>query len=239
MPSVYAQTSHRVRMEWGAEGVDALRDCAVLVIVDVLSFSTSTVVAVARGARVMPLRMDDSTAVAAARTRGAVIAGERQWTLRPSSLRRIDAGTLLALPSPNGATLCAAATSTSAQVVIGCPRNASAAARKALELSGGGPIGVIAAGERWGVRSGPLRPSAEDQLGAGAVLDRLAVGSGTLSVEASLAVATYRSVPLPDALPDCSSGRELIAGGHDNDVALASELDRADVAPVLVDGILG
>jgi 2-phosphosulfolactate phosphatase len=239
MNSVFAQTGHRIRMEWGAEGIDALRDCAVLVIVDVLSFSTSTTIAVARGARIMPLRIDDERAVADARARGAVIAGETRWTLRPTSLRRIDADALLALPSPNGAALCGVAADTSAHVVIGCPRNASAAARRAMELSDGGPIGVIAAGERWGVRSGPLRPSAEDQLGAGAVLDRLSVDARALSTEASLAVAAYRSVHLPDALASCSSGRELIAAGHDNDVDLAGELDMADVAPMLVDGVLG
>ena len=56
--------------EWGLRGVEVLRDrVAVLVIVDVMSFSTTVDVAVARGASVIPFP--------ARRPRGAQ--GGRGW----------------------------------------------------------------------------------------------------------------------------------------------------------------
>jgi 2-phosphosulfolactate phosphatase len=237
---IWEQTGHDVRLEWGAEGVAALgRECAVLVVVDVLSFSTTTDLVVGRGGRVLPVRWRDERGVALARAAGAVIAGEGPFTLRPSSVTDIPPGTLLALPSPNGATLCDAAAATGAHVLAGCLRNASAVAAKAHEL--GGPIGVIAAGERWGVNifgggdtSGPLRPCAEDQVGAGAIAAALARFGRTLSPEAALAA---RSVDVT-ALADCVSGRELTEAGHGGDVELAARIDVSEAAPVLHEGVL-
>jgi 2-phosphosulfolactate phosphatase len=228
---VHQQVGARVRLEWAAEGVAALApDCAVLVVVDVLSFTTSVDVALSRGARVLPLRSRDAAAVETARRAGAVLAapsnltggaaadrrpnlggtgggtsahavaggagdgtsadpaaGETAgavpadaaggagdgWTLRPASLRSLPAGLLLALPSPNGAMLSVAAAATGATVLAGCLRNATAVARAAVAVSGGGSIGVVPAGERWGVTSGPLRPALEDLLGAGAIVSAL------------------------------------------------------------------
>jgi 2-phosphosulfolactate phosphatase len=237
---IWEQTGHDVRLDWGGEGVTALgRECAVLIVVDVLSFSTTTDLVVGRGGRVLPVRWRDERGVALARAAGAVIAGEGTFTLRPSSVTEIPSGTLLALPSPNGATLCDAAAATGARVLAGCLRNASAVAAKAHEL--GGPIGVIAAGERWGVdifghseTLGPLRPCVEDQVGAGAIaaaLDRL---GRTLSPEAALAA---RAVDVT-AVADCVSGRELTEAGHGGDVALAAQIDVSDAAPVLHEGVL-
>ncbi|WP_410615085.1 2-phosphosulfolactate phosphatase [Amycolatopsis sp. lyj-109] len=237
---IWEQTGSDVRLDWGAEGVAALgRECAVLVVVDVLSFGTTTDLVVGRGGRVLPVRWRDERGVARARAAGAVIAGEGEFTLRPSSVTEIPPGTLLALPSPNGATLCDAAAATGAQVLAGCLRNASAVAAKAAEA--GGPIGLIAAGERWGVNifgqgetSGPLRPCVEDQLGAGAIAAALAALGLSLSAEAALAA---RSVDVT-AVTTCVSGRELIESGHGGDVALAAQSDVSDAAPVLNEGIL-
>ncbi|MEV7097611.1 2-phosphosulfolactate phosphatase [Amycolatopsis sp. NPDC051045] len=237
---IWEQTGSDVRLDWGGEGVAALgRECAVLVVVDVLSFSTTTDLVVGRGGRVLPVRWRDERGVARARAAGAVIAGEGEFTLRPSSVTDIPPGTLLALPSPNGATLCEAAATTGARVLADCLRNASAVAAKAHEL--GGPIGLIAAGERWGVdifgdgdAFGPLRPCVEDQVGAGAIAAALAGYGLSMSAEAALAV---RSVDVT-ALPDCVSGRELIEAGHGGDVALAAQTDVSDAAPVLTEGVL-
>ncbi|WP_442788299.1 2-phosphosulfolactate phosphatase [Amycolatopsis sp. NBC_01286] len=237
---IWEQSGHDVRLDWGAEGVAALgRECAVLVVVDVLSFSTTTDLVVGRGGRVLPVRWRDERGVALARAAGAVIAGEGTFTLRPSSVTDIPPGTLLALPSPNGATLCDAAASTGAHVLTGCLRNASAVAAKAHEL--GGPVGVIAAGERWGVNIfghgdtfGPLRPCVEDQVGAGAIAAALARFGRTLSPEAALAA---RSVDVA-AIADCVSGRELTEAGHGGDVALAAQIDVSEAAPVLHEGVL-
>jgi 2-phosphosulfolactate phosphatase len=237
---IWEQTGYDVRLEWGAEGVAALgRECAVLVVVDVLSFSTTTDLVVGRGGRVLPVRWRDERGVAGARAAGALIAGEGGFTLRPSSVTEIPPGTLLALPSPNGATLCDAAASTGAHVLAGCLRNASAIAAKAHEL--GSPIGLIAAGERWGVNifgaggtSGPLRPCVEDQVGAGAIAAALAGYGLSMSAEAALAARSTDGT----ALAGCVSGRELIEAGHGGDVALAAQTDVSDTAPVLSEGVL-
>lgn len=242
---IRGQTEADVRLEWGPEGVAALGGtCAVLVIVDVLSFCTTTDLVLSRGGRVLPVRWRDHRAAEAAKAVGATLAGEGAWTLRPSSVTEIPSGTLLALPSPNGATLCDAAAGTGAEVLAGCLRNASAVAAHAAELAGGGPIGVVPAGERWGIdvlndqgASGPLRPCVEDQLGAGAIVRALS-RYGRHSAEAALAAAAFRATEITGALAECSSGRELAAAGHANDVTLAAQLDTSSTVPVLRNGIL-
>jgi 2-phosphosulfolactate phosphatase len=237
------QSGYDVRLEWGGEGVAALGgECAVLVIVDVLSFSTTTDLVLGQGGRVLPVRWRDERGIAAARAAGATIAGETTFTLRPSSVTEIPSGTLLALPSPNGATLCESAGATSTYVLVGCLRNASAVAAKAHELAKGHPIGLIPAGERWGIdifgagsTFGPLRPCVEDQVGAGAIAAALAAAGRSLSPEAALAA---RSVDV-DTVASCVSGRELSAAGHDGDVGLAMQVDVSAIAPVLDKGVLG
>ncbi|MGW1677996.1 hypothetical protein [Saccharopolyspora sp. NPDC002376] len=120
-----AMTSVDVHMDWGLPGLRAMFGFPVLVVVDVLSFSTSAEVATANGARVLPLRSHD-TAV----PEGTVLAGPRsrdRWSLSLSSLRTI-ADVKLGLPSPNSETLCAEASATGATVFTGCLRNADAVA---------------------------------------------------------------------------------------------------------------
>lgn len=237
----YAQDGYDIRLEWGPQGADVLAGvCGALVVVDVLSFSTAVDIAVARGARVLPLPWQDEEAAAAAKAAGAVLAGERSWSLRPGSLTDIPAGTLLAVPSPNGATLCTRAAATGVRVLAGCLRNARAVAVQALAAAGGRPVGVLPAGERWGVDGRPLRPAFEDLLGAGAIIAALRVlGGGTVSREAAAAATVALATDDPAAaLAECTSGRELITWQRQADVELAAELDVSHAAPVLVDGVL-
>ncbi|HVV24091.1 MAG TPA: 2-phosphosulfolactate phosphatase [Pseudonocardiaceae bacterium] len=239
--AVYYQDGYDIRLEWGAEGVATLAEhCGALVIVDVMSFSTAVDVAVARGARILPLPWRDARAAAAAKAAGAVLGGEKSWSLRPASLLDIPAGTLLALSSPNGATLATKAASAGARVLAGCLRNARSVAGQALAAAGGRPIGVVPAGERWNVDGRPLRPCIEDQLGAGAIVAALLVlGGGVASPEALTASrAVLATDDLTATLAECTSGRELTAWDHAADVELASELDVSTAAPVLVDGVL-
>ena len=239
--AVFTQDGYDIRLEWGAEGIAALAEhCGALVVVDVLSFSTAVDIAVGRGARILPLPWRDERAAAAARAAGAVLGGEGSWSLRPSSLLDIPAGTLLALASPNGATLATKAAATGVRVLAGCLRNARSVAGQALAAAGGRPIGVIAAGERWNVDGRPLRPCVEDLLGAGAIVAALLVlAGGDASPEALLASRAALATDDPGtALAECSSGRELIGWDRARDVELAGELDVSTVAPVLVDGVL-
>lgn len=236
------QDGYDVRLEWGREGLALLGGhCAVVVIVDVLCFCTAVDVAVERGAEVLPLPWDDQRASATAQRAGAVLAGPRGgpgWSLSPASLRSVPAGVRLALPSVNGATLCALAQRTGAQVLAGCLRNAAAVARTAQRLARGGPIGLVPAGERWSLAGEPLRPALEDALGAGAIA---AVLPGAFSPEADLAAAQFtaaRARGLRGVLAAGVSGRELTRDGFAADVTLAAAHDASEAAPRLRDGIL-
>ena len=135
-----------------------------MVIVDVLSFATCVDIAVGNGASVYQYQWQDASAVAYAHSLGAVLAsGSRQrtlgYSLSPSSLLHIPAGTRLVLPSPNGATLSLAAGQL--PTLSGCLRNARAVAQALHRY--GRRIGVVPAGERW--KDGSLRPAVEDLLG--------------------------------------------------------------------------
>jgi 2-phosphosulfolactate phosphatase len=234
----HRQRSYDVRCEWGAHGVELLaRECAVVVIVDVLSFCTSVDVAVGRGARVLPQRWRDPDTARESAAHGAVQAGRREGagpSLRPSSLLGLAAGTVLALPSPNGATLCAAAARHDAVVFAGCLRNATAVAVAARAACS--PVGVVPAGERW--PDGSLRVAGEDALGAGAIVT--ALGDLSRSPEAELAAEQFSAAAarLPAVLAGLASGRELIADGFGADVDLAAAYDVSPATPRLVGGTL-
>jgi 2-phosphosulfolactate phosphatase len=239
---VFRQDGYRLRLEWGEHGLAALASsCAVLVIVDVLSFTTAVDIALDRGGRVLPVRNRDFRAISSARAAGAVVAGEQKWTLRPSSLLDLPAGTLLALPSPNGATLCAQAAASGATVFAACLRNAESIAREVEKIADGRPVGIVPAGERWGVTDGPLRPCIEDLLGAGAVAAALlSTDSGGASPETRSAAScfSHEIENVVELLHGCASGRELTAAGHAGDVELAAAVGSSSCAPVLCDGVL-
>jgi 2-phosphosulfolactate phosphatase len=216
--------------------------CAVLVVVDVLSFTTAVSVAVERGMKVHPFPWDGPESAAYAERVGAVLAAGRRdataahpWSLSSHALRYAPVVDDLVLPSPNGSAICAAAASTGAQVVAAGLRNASAVARWLLARGYGNalrPVGVVAAGERW--PDGTLRPAVEDLVGAAAVLDGLAGAQGGLSVEAAVALSLLdRVTDLAAAVRGSASGRELDVAGFGADVTVAVEIDVTEVVPVL------
>lgn len=228
----FDQQEFDVRCEWGGHGVAFLAPISdVVVIVDVISFSTSVDVAVSRGALVYPYARRDESAKAYADSVGAILAEpfrkKTGYSLSPESLLEIPADTRLVLPSPNGSTLSLAARPT--PVLCGCLRNAAAVASAASMM--GRKIAVIPAGERW-KDDGSLRPSFEDLVGAGAIISHLA---GSWSPESRMAVAAFRSAQtgLESALRQCGSGKELIELGFEEDVAIAAQLDVSDCIPVL------
>ena len=228
----FDQDAYALRCEWGAAGIAALTPRSdVIVIVDVLSFSTCVDIALGRSARVYPYRYRDASARDFAVTVDAILAGPRsheQPSLSPASLRQLPAGARLVLPSPNGATL--SRLTGSVPTLTGCLRNAAAVARAARAY--GSRIGVVPAGEQW--PDGSLRPSIEDWLGAGAILSHL---TGSISPEADLAREAFQRqrTALAAVLEACVSGRELIEQGWHDDVLLAAELEVSTCAPVLID----
>jgi 2-phosphosulfolactate phosphatase len=200
----YDQSQFAIRCEWGERGVSVLAGISdVVVIVDVLSFSTCVDIATGRGATVFPYRWKDSSCADFAAARNAIVAVSRgsrgEFSLSPASLLNIPAGTRLVLPSPNGAALsfCTGNTAT----ICGCLRNCAAVANHASQL--GKKIAVIPAGERW--EDGSLRPSVEDLIVAGAIIRHL---DGKRSPEADAAVAAFEkaSADIAGWLRNCAFG---------------------------------
>lgn len=230
----------RVRFDWGPMGLRTLApEVDVVVIVDVLSFTTCVDVALGRGADVLPYKWHDGTEADFAAEHDAEVATKRGegdgFSLSPTSLAEVPSGTRLVLPSPNGSALAFGAVEAGAsEVVAACVRNGAAvgSAFADTELT----VGVIAAGERWRGATGPMRVAVEDLLGAGAVLsmfDRL-----DLSPEARAAAAAWHDAEpeIVGRLRASASGRELIERGWPGDVDLAAQAHVSDLVPVLVDG---
>ena len=230
----------RVHCEWGPAGAAKAGD-GVIVIVDVLSFSTAVTVAVSRGMAVYPAPPGD-TAAAVAREVDAVLArrrgeetAERPWSLSPAALMKGPATPRLVLPSPNGSAIAAGARRSAVTVLVGCLRNASAVARHTANAPDRA-VTVVPAGERW--PDGSLRPALEDWLGAGAILSALErIAAVDLSPEAQAAAAMFEATSdVAVAVAGCVSGRELRDRGYGADVGIAAELDRSLTVPMLIDG---
>ena len=240
------QRGFAVRFEWGEEAVQYLAPhCDAVVIVDVLSFSTATDVALCRGGMVFPYRWKDESAAPFAVQHGALLASRERgvggYSLSPASLATLPLGARLVLPSPNGATLSALAHEAGAGAVFtACLRNAPAVAayigaryRRVL---------VVAAGERW--PGGTLRPAVEDLWGAGAVVSALCSGDvqtggrTTCSPEAQAAADAFLAVRpyLSARLRECSSGRELTERGSGEDLTWAAAFGVSGAVPLLQGG---
>jgi len=241
MSPIYDQSGFDARFDWGVEGASELgRASRVLIVVDLMSFSTAIDVAVAHGAAAYPCQFAKGASKALALRVGGIETVARRATtsaepfsLSPATMALARPGMKIIVASPNGAQVSLAAAKSAATVLAGCLRNASAVAKAALEI--GAPIAVIAAGERW-IPSDALRPAFEDLIGAGAILSALEAIS--MSPEARTALAAFRDAEndLPQTLRECASGRELIDRGFEQDVTWASEHDVSTTVPILRDG---
>ena len=226
----YNQAEYDLRCEWGRSGLERLGTISdVVIIVDVLSFSTCVDLACGNGALVFPYRWKDQSALEYAESRKAKLASfERQsagFSLSPSSIGQISVNTKLVLPSPNGSTL--SLLSKSKHTLTGCLRNCEAIAKYASRL--GKSVAVIPAGEKWA--DGTLRPAIEDLIGAGAIINYL---TGTMSPEAEAALSAFQAVRcLASTLLSCSSGKELLGRGFKRDVELAARFNCSAAVPEL------
>jgi 2-phosphosulfolactate phosphatase len=243
--TAHRQTGHALRLEWGATGAAAVAPgCAVAVVVDVLSFTTTVTVAADRRVPVLPYRWDDDGARAHAAAQGATLAvgrsraGPGDVSLSPGSVRRARGLRRLVLPSPNGSTISAGLAGEVPTVVALALRNRRAVATWLRRRRAADPdlrVAVICAGERW--PDGSLRPAVEDLWGAGALVAQLD-GWPDVAPEAAAAAAAFGAAAggVAAALRACASGRELIDAGHPDDVDVAAELDASSSVPVLRDG---
>ncbi|MBP5977348.1 2-phosphosulfolactate phosphatase [Brasilonema sp. CT11] len=228
---IFDQVEFDLRCEWGAKGVSELAPISdVVVIVDVLSFSTSTEIATNNGAIIYPYQWRDQSALDYAQSVQAELSKGRLskdgYSLSPASLTKIPAGTnRTVVPSPNGSSLTLLTGKT--PTIAGCLRNSEAVAKFAQKY--GSRIAVIPAGEKW--EDGTLRPAFEDLIGAGAILSYL---NGSLSPEAETAVVAFHAFKhnFLTYMKQCSSGKELIAKGFELDVELAAGFNVSDCVPL-------
>src|ERR1051326_4123054 len=106
---IFDQSSYNIRCEWGEQGVSRLVPHSdVIVIVDVLSFSTAVDIATRQSAIIYPYRWKDATAFEFAKSVGAEVADQNNphgYRLSPASLLGLPPDTRLVLPSPNGSHL--------------------------------------------------------------------------------------------------------------------------------------
>ncbi len=230
---IFNQSEFDLRCEWGHKGINQLASISdVVIIVDVLSFSTAVEIATNNGAIIFPYQWKDISVLDYAKSIKAELATKRTsttgYSLSPQSLIKISKGTKLVLPSPNGSSL--TLLTENKLTLAGCLRNCEAVARFAQNYSA--RVTVIPAGEKW--EDGSLRPSLEDLIGAGAILSYL---SGNLSPEAQAAIAVFNSFKndLLNTLKKCSSGKELIERDFDSDIELAAEINVSDCVPVFTD----
>ncbi|BAY60035.1 putative lipoprotein [Calothrix brevissima NIES-22] len=230
---IYDQAEFDLRCEWGVQGVTQLAPISdVIIIVDVLSFSTATEIATNNGAIIYPYQWRDDSAINYAKSVNAKLAKGRfsqtGYSLSPASLTKIPIGTKLVIPSPNGSTLTLLTGKT--PTIAGCLRNCEAVAKFAQQY--GSKIAVIPAGEKW--EDGTLRPAFEDLIGVGAILSFL---NGSFSPEAESALAVFQTFrnDLLGYLKKSSSGKELIAKGYELDVELAAAFNISNCVPLLTE----
>jgi 2-phosphosulfolactate phosphatase len=232
----------RVHVEWGVIGAAlAAARGDIVVIVDVLSFSTAVTIVISSGATAFsysPQEIQDQGGreKVAIRLNAEIISRDRQSTgarfsLSPVSLKAVKPSDRIVLTSINGAH-CVSSAAKSPIVVIGALTNCGATAKAIaalLRMNKSSRCTLIACGELWSSiypdQEG-MRPSIEDLIGVGAIAAELG-SEFSLSMEAKNAVDVFNSNKddLHNFLRSSISGRQLIAREFDGDVELASELD--------------
>ncbi len=217
---------------------EGLRRGDVLVLVDVLSFSTTVAAGTARGVVFLPagsrrrarlLSLEEDAVPSCPRREG----GPGKYTLSPLSYADAPPGLRVALRSPNGARLAVAAAGAAAVVVAGLVNaSAAGAAASAGARATRKGITVVACGERMGDGSRRRRFAAEDLLGAGAVA---AVVDLPRTGEAEVAVRAFEGArrDLEAVLLTTTSGVELAGAGFSADVSFAARLDSLHSVPLL------
>jgi 2-phosphosulfolactate phosphatase len=195
----FGQAESRLRVDWGGRGAEAavLRG-DIVVVVDVLRFSTTAATAVHHGVHLAPCGWtevstqpapphgyhlapcgwtEDTARLAAEHGADAgSTEAERRVFLSPRRYLTAVPGTRVVLASPNGAT-CARLAEQVPALFVGAFVNARATAAAVWSLleSSDRAVTVLACGERWLTphTDGGLRFAVEDYLGAGAILSAL------------------------------------------------------------------
>lgn len=210
MGSPFDQSRYQVRFEWGVAGLERLAASDVVVVVDVLRFSSTVTDRVAVGEAV-PL----DAAARAVSLNGAAVA---------SRAAELGGGPTVVL----GCVRNAAAV---ADAVLSEQHRRAARTSVAVIACGELPVRTDGAAPRFAV---------EDLLGAGAVIDALSArGLDHTSPEAAVACEAFRGLrgAMRHVLTASGSGQELVERGARDEVLAAAEVDAAASVPILRDGV--
>jgi 2-phosphosulfolactate phosphatase len=241
----YNQLPFEIKVEWGQRGARSASERGdIVIIVDVLSFSSTVVTAVEYGAEIYPYPPPiNESAKSYAEEIGANIVWGRAESIKygghslsPLSFTSADKGQKFVMCSLNGAASTWVASKVPA-LLIGCLLNASAVANTAnhLRTKLGANITVVPCGEKWSdalENENKLRPSIEDYLGAGIILSKL-IGSKSPEVEVCIGAYVYTKNKLRELIWDSVSGRELRERGYEQDVIHCSQVDIYTSVPIL------
>jgi 2-phosphosulfolactate phosphatase len=240
---MFSQSPYSCRVEWGKRGArEAAERGDIIIIVDVLSFSSTVISALRYGAILYPCPPHLDGKEYAEKMDAEYILGRAEAakigkpTLSPVSFQPEHANRKYVLSSLNGA-FCTWMASNVPALLIGSLLNATSAAAAANELrvQTKANITVIPCGEQWSdvkEYEDTLRPSIEDYLGAGAILSNL---KGEKSPEAEVCMGAFQNAKqkIKELIWDSGSGRELRARGFVEDVIHCSRLDAYQTVPIL------
>jgi 2-phosphosulfolactate phosphatase len=240
---MFDQSPYRCRLEWGKRGArEAAERGDILIIVDVLSFSSTVITALNYGAIIYPYPPYLDGKNYAEKVGAEYILGRREATelgkptLSPVSFQHEHAKKKYVLSSLNGA-FCTWIASEVPALLIGSLLNAASVASIANQFSNKtkANITIIPCGEQWSEgreNEDNLRPAVEDYLGAGAILSNL---EGRKSPEAEVCMAAFQNSEgkLEEWIWDCGSGRELRERGFEADVRHCSRLNVYQTVPIL------
>lgn len=239
----FNQNPYECKMEWGRRGAREAADRGdIVIIVDVLSFSSTVVSALNKGAIIYPYPPNLDGKQYAESIGAEFILGRAEAarldkpTLSPVSFNQEHNRKKYVITSLNGS-FCTWIASKVPALLVGSLLNARSVADAAnlIQKQTKANITVIPCGEQWEdykLHEDTLRPAMEDYLGAGAVLSYLA---GNKSPEAELCATSFLQAKqnINEFIWDCGSGRELREKGFDSDVTHCSRLNVYQTVPVL------
>jgi 2-phosphosulfolactate phosphatase len=241
----------QVHLDWTVDGLRfALREGRIVVVADILRFSSAVTTAVANGFTVYPVADQRKVAPLARRVRGQAAgrSGEARFSLSPFGY--LDARDLrnkkVVLWSPNGAA-CASMIKKGHRAYVGCLLNARALGVHLTRIAGGSGrnVTLIAAGEQqavvtgerilYDIKSARRVFAVEDYLGCGAILSYTRLPK---SPEAKVCELAFRASRrrLRELMMASFSGRFLKERKLSRDVAWAAQLNKYDVVPVIRGG---
>ncbi|ETI70798.1 2-phosphosulfolactate phosphatase [Neobacillus vireti] len=240
---MFDQSPYVCRVEWGIRGArEAAERGDIIIIVDVLSFSSTVISALSCGAIIYPYPPNLDGSVYAGKVDAEYILGRAEAarkgkpTLSPVSFNHEHVNKKYVLSSLNGA-FCTWIASKVPALLIGALLNVDAVASIANQVRSKtkASITVVPCGEQWSELSeyeNNLRPAIEDYLGAGAILSNL---EGKKSPEAKVCIGAFQNSNqnIAELIWECGSGRELRERGFEADVTHCSRLNLNQTVPIL------